>query len=339
MIGFLACEIIKLCLKVKKNIKVLATHRICPKQPCRWLRVPTWGHVRQPARPFFCFDSRLLAPACEGHRQGRHSRNLRQHVSSPRRTQPVTYTAFFPFFFSVMGPVSGSYWQGDLTSPAKKVKIEFRYIYHLTISHLSLDRALSRVRHEAVCPLERLQRHVATPRRVPQVTPVRLHSRGPVCSALDAGGGSALPPAPGQGGTFSPPPETVMCERVAGLHRQEERVLPCPARQPLVTARSVRRRGARTRPFSRADFVSIVCQARRPVPSPAPVRPERRCSRQDLHWPGSVWNVLQAGILLFLGLDKLRFLLNLHSVRPHQFDRVLEFFASSTLVWKGGFLG
>lgn len=144
---------------------------------------------------------------------------------------------------------------------------------------------------------------------------------------------------PGQGGTFSPPPETVMCERAAGLHRKEERVLPCPARQPLVTARSVRRRGARTRPFSRADLVSIVCQARRPVPSPAPVRPERRCSRQDLHWPSSVWNVLQAGILLFLGLDKLRFLLNRHSVRPHQFDRVLECFASSTLVWKGGFLG
>lgn len=169
-----------------------------------------------------------------------------------------------------MGPVSGSYWQGDLTSPAKKVKIGFRYIYHLTISHLSLDRALSRVRHEAVRPLERSQWHVATPRRVPQVTPVRLHSRGPVCSALDAGGGSALPPAPGQGGTFSPPPETVMCERVAGLHRQEERVLPCPARQPLVTARSVRRRGARAlaRSPGRTSFPSSV----RPG-APSPARP------------------------------------------------------------------
>lgn len=112
-----------------------------------------------------------------------------QGVPNPLPTQ-----LFFPFLFSVMGPVSGSYWQGDLTSPAKKVKIGFRYIYHLTISHLSLDRALSRVRHEAVRPLERSQWHVATPRRVPQVTPVRLHSRGPVCSALDAGGGSALPP-------------------------------------------------------------------------------------------------------------------------------------------------
>lgn len=122
MIGFLACEIIKLCLKVKKNIKVLATHRICPKQPCRWLRVPTWGHVRQPARPFFCCDSRLLAPACEGHRQGRHSRNLRQHVSSPRRTQPVTYTAFFSFSFFCNGPSFGKLLAGRSNQPCQESK-------------------------------------------------------------------------------------------------------------------------------------------------------------------------------------------------------------------------
>lgn len=75
---------------------------------------------------------------------------------------------------------------------------------------------------------------------------------------------------PGQGGTFSPPPETVMCERVAGLHRKEERVLPCPARQPLVTARSVRRRGARAlaRSPGRTSFPSSV----RPS-APSPARP------------------------------------------------------------------
>lgn len=105
-------------------------------------------------------------------------------------------------------------------------------------------------------------------------------------------------------------------------------MLPYPACQLPITACSVRR----LRELPWAALVYVVCQAQRPIPSPSPVRPERRCSRQDPRWLGSVWNVFQAGIPLFLGTGQIVcFLLNPHSVRPHQFDLVLEFFALSTL--------
>lgn len=119
------------------------------------------------------------------------------------KVYPTCYLHSF-FFFSLMGPVSGSHWQGDPPSSAKKIRIEFRHIYHLTLSHLSFDRALSRALPETVWPLERSRRRASTPRRVSMVAAVRPHGRRPLCFALDAGATAA--PPPGQSSTFSPPP-------------------------------------------------------------------------------------------------------------------------------------
>ena len=49
-----------------------------------------------------------------------------------------------------MGSGLRSYWPSDLASSAKKIKVDVRYIYPLTISHLSLARALSRMCRETV---------------------------------------------------------------------------------------------------------------------------------------------------------------------------------------------
>lgn len=57
---------------------------------------------------------------------------------------PRMYTTYFLHsLFFLMGSGLGTYWQLDLASSAKKIKMEVRYIYHLKISHLSHDGALS----------------------------------------------------------------------------------------------------------------------------------------------------------------------------------------------------